>query len=227
MSISAKLTFPKSIDITEDIELHGEDVVVISDYTLEGTCKQDLFINWKYQNDSDYLHVTGQMNSDNLNVYLNETVYGVEGLNDLKIKGAGAQTDKTELGERLLEIIAYTLFKHPLAKAPISNDTIIKAKQNDISVNVKNQFDNDDAIRKSLVEQLLQQDPSRFENKDTFPVDVPIKQNDVIQFLINYGGKTKNNQNTPQNSENINFSIQSTEIGKSVSFSILVKLNIL
>ena len=221
-----KLTFPKAIDITADIELHGEDVIVLSDYTLEASCTKDLFNNWKYQNDNDNIIVSGTLNSDILNTKLNSTTFGIEGLNDIKIKSAGADTNNIELGERLLEIIAFSLFKHPLAKAPIANDTKIKAKQNDVSASVKEQFDTDLVIRRSLVEQLLQQQPERFNTESTTPADVPIKGTDVVQFLINYGGITKNNLNTPASSESIDFTFSTTDIGKNVHFTILVKLTI-
>jgi len=219
---SIKLTFPKAINVYEDVELHGEEPIVICDYTLEGTSILNIFTNWNYRNKGDDLKSDGTIDENQLNTTLKGLIFGVDGTSDYSIKNAGCDANKIELGERLLEIIAYTLFKHPMAKAPISNDAQIKGKQITIVEGVKEQFNMDENIRKSLVEQLFSQDPTRFSADDSHDNPVPIQKDDVIQFMIKYTGSTKSNQKTPDQTD-IDFTTNDV-IGTKLDFSILVKI---
>ena len=220
-----KLTFPKSVSVYQDIELHGEETVVLSDYTLEGKCTNALFTNWTYKNEHDNIITDGEVNAVELENSLKSLIYGIDGNNDYNIKNAGADSSGINLGERFLEVIAFTLFKHPMAKAPIANDTIIISKEKDVANGVRTQFNGSSDIRRSLVEQLMKQDEERFNNGDNNPVIVPIKVGDVIQFIVKYNGSTKNSSKLPESSD-FEFSAASSVIGKDISFNILVKLEI-
>lgn len=221
------LTFPKKVAIAADVELHGEDVVVQSDYTLDGNFQHALFNDWKYNDDGENIVSTGTVNMEMLKSSLETTLFGSFTSGDADIRAAGAATGQMPFGNRLLEIIAFNLFKHPLATAPISNDAAIKEKGADVASLVKASFDTDDEIRISLVEQLMSQDASRFEGDHSEPTDVPLLAGDAIQFMVHYTGATKSNSSVLA-AQNTDFDVTSTKVlGSNLAKSILVKLVLL
>lgn len=221
---SVKLTFPKSINVYQDVELHGEEPILVSDYTLEGFCNIDVFDSWTYKNHINDLQSEGTIKFDVLKTSMKHLTFGNDGTNDIAIKTAGSDISNISLGERFLEIIAYTLFTHPLAKAPISNATDIVSKESDVCTSVEDQFNNDAFIRKSLIEQLMKHASSRFNVEDANFVAVPIQKDDVIQFMIHYNGDTKQSANIPTNTD---LQFKSPDIlNKTLNYSILVKISL-
>lgn len=176
-----KLVFPKTIEVEQDASIFTELIELNYDYSLTGTLKGDVFVDWRWEGNGDSLTSSGTMDSETLT--LGALKFGTTAA-DININGSSSEES---FGTRLLEIVAHKLFSNAKVTAPIANDSELIATTGTVTKDVVDQFNSDESVRVSLVKQLMSSDAAEFSDNAG---SVTLTKGDVLVVIVNYKGNS-------------------------------------